>query len=44
MIKAKAPSIGGEARVLGKIELEKPKAEVPAVEPKLSEEPKKGRN
>ena len=41
VIKAKAPSIG-EARVLGKIELEKPKAEVPAVEPVIApEEPKK---
>ena len=41
VIKAKAPSIG-EARVLGKIELEKPKAEVPAVEPVVApEEPKK---
>ena len=41
VIKAKAPSIG-EARVLGKIELEKPKAEVPAVEPVIDpEEPKK---
>jgi len=40
VIKAKAPSIG-EARVLGKIELEKPKAEVPAVEPVIApEEPK----
>ena len=41
VIKAKAPSIG-EARVLGKIELEKPKAEVPAVQPVIApEEPKK---
>ena len=41
VIKAKAPSIG-EARVLGKIELEKPKAEVPAAEPVVApEEPKK---
>lgn len=41
VIKAKAPSIG-EARVLGKIELEKPKAEVPAAEPVIApEEPKK---
>lgn len=41
VIKAKAPSIG-EARVLGKIELEKPKAEVPVVEPVIApEEPKK---
>ena len=41
VIKAKAPSIG-EARVLGKIELEKPKAEVPSVEPVIApEEPKK---
>lgn len=41
VIKAKAPSIG-EARVLGKIELEKPKAEFPAVEPVIApEEPKK---
>lgn len=41
VIKAKAPSIG-EARVLGKIELEKPMAEVPAVEPVIApEEPKK---
>ncbi|WDT68817.1 translation initiation factor IF-2 [Cloacibacterium sp. TD35] len=41
VIKAKAPSIG-EARVLGKIELEKPKDEVPAVEPVVApEEPKK---
>ncbi|MFN3271041.1 MAG: translation initiation factor IF-2 [Cloacibacterium caeni] len=41
VIKAKAPSIGG-ARVLGKIELENPKAEVPAVEPVIApEEPKK---
>lgn len=41
VIKAKAPSIG-EARVLGKIELEKPKAEVPSVEPVVApEEPKK---
>ncbi|WP_213190054.1 translation initiation factor IF-2 [Cloacibacterium caeni] len=41
VIKAKAPSIG-EARVLGKIELEKPKAEVPAAEPVVDpEEPKK---
>ena len=40
VIKAKAPSIG-EARVLGKIELEKPKAEVPAVEPVIAPEESK---
>ena len=40
VIKAKAPSIG-EARVLGKIELEKPKAEVPAVEPLIAPEESK---
>ncbi|MFN4075925.1 MAG: translation initiation factor IF-2 [Cloacibacterium sp.] len=40
VIKAKAPSIG-EARVLGKIELEKPKAEVPAVEPVIVPEESK---
>ena len=44
VIKAKAPSIG-EARVLGKIELEKPKAEVPAAEPVIApEQPKKEEN
>ena len=40
VIKAKAPSIGG-ARVLGKIELENPKAEVPAVEPVIAPEESK---
>ena len=41
VIKAKAPSIS-EARVLGKIELENPKTEVPAAEPVVApEEPKK---
>ena len=40
VIKAKAPSIG-EARVLGKIELEKPKAEVPAVQPVIAPEESK---
>jgi len=41
VIKAKAPSIG-EARVLGKIELENPKTEVPAAEPVVApKEPKK---